>query len=195
MNGCRGKEMRVLYCFIYFCQFLNVAHCTENSTTLPLSCLAVPGSDNQLCMGYTQGSEEMYNDLLLFEKTAHEHLRFLTIEESSLVGQSSVWGFSKGGSYLVIETSEEGHAGYLVYETIAFMQYPQSTHWRFAVSDYFLATLVALDDDGIAIFEHLSNRRELSSASCLKDTTEYGYDDVDDVCLIKVNLHDYDDLQ
>lgn len=183
--------MRVVLCFVFFCQLLSGAHCSESSISLPLTCLAVPGGDNHICTGHTQGIEPMYSDLLLFEKTTQGNLRFLTVEESTLVGQSRFWGFSHKGGYLVIEISEEGHVGYLVYETSSFMLYPQSTQWRFAVSDYFLATLVALNEEGVAVFEHLTYRSESSSASCLNNTIEYGYDNDVDVCLIKVNLHDY----
>lgn len=153
--------------------------------------MAVPNANNHLCTGQAEGFEPMYRDLLFFEKAAHGSLRFLGVEASTSVGEAAFWGFSDDGQYLVIETSEEGHASYLIYETTPFIQYPESTKGIALVSDYYLPLLVALDGDGHAIFQHLNERNEVTDMACLKDIDTYGYQSDEDICLVRIKLHDY----
>ncbi|MGQ8365522.1 hypothetical protein [Glaciecola sp. 1036] len=130
----------------------------------------------------------MYDDLLLFEKTQAGRFRFLVNEESSMVGQSYLWGFSQGGKYLVIESTEEGHAGYQIYEAEAFIEFPQTTHASFVVYDYYLPSLIALDDDGAAIFERMQDGEKHNHADCLTNIEDYEYEPDYPVCLVKIDL-------
>lgn len=171
--------------------FLSAFNASASDEALDLQCVAVPHANNYLCTGQTEGFEPMYRDLLLFEKTAHGSLRFLSVEESTVVGEAAFWGFSDDGHNLVIETSEEGHASYLIYDTMAFIAYPTSATGIASVSDYSLPLLEAIDDDANAVFEHMDKPEGVHDMACLNDIGQYGYPSGEGVCLVRVNLHGY----
>lgn len=169
MHPIRFYSMR---CWLVFCLLLSVGktlakELIENETntlpmsvsqrlSLPLECKTIPTRHEQICVATTPTKQNTVNDVVLYHRDAQQQLTLLRAKHGDV---ALMWlhGFSTGGKYIIIGEAEEGHPSFVIYLTDGYLN-PDSTVKPVAViSDYFIASLESLDDNGMAEIRFLDS--------------------------------------
>ncbi|KXI31001.1 hypothetical protein [Paraglaciecola hydrolytica] len=106
--------------------------------------------------------------MVFYRRTADQYLSLLRVEFGDV---AVIWlhGFSTGGKYTVVGHAEEGHPSFVIYTTVEFVSTNKELKPVAVISDYFIASLVRLDDSGIAEVTYLNNTgcEEPDTADCI----------------------------
>ncbi|GAA6186613.1 MULTISPECIES: hypothetical protein [Alteromonadaceae] len=155
---------------------------------MSLECQIVPQKNLEICSLSTQAEHFPVNDLILY-KREKGHLPVLIEVIKGDVAISWFWGFSTQGKYSVMSFAEEGHPYFVVFETEAFLQTEQRPTAIAVVSDYFLESLIELQDDGTAVFAYSGSRQTASDGGECVDA-QYDNQSLNENCFVTINILD-----
>lgn len=123
---------------------------------LPLECKTIPTRHEQICVATTQAKLNPVNDVVFYHRDAQQQLTLLQAKHGDI---ALMWlhGFSTGGKYTIMGEAEEGHPSFIIYLTEAYLSNASTVKPVAVISDYFIASLESLDDNGMAEIRFLDS--------------------------------------
>lgn len=123
---------------------------------LPLECKTIPTRQDQICVATTQAKLNPVNDVVLYHRDKQQQLTLLRAEHGDV---ALMWlhGFSTRGKYTIMGEAEEGHPSFIIYLTDAYLSNASTVKPVAVISDYFIASLESLDDNGMAEIRFLDS--------------------------------------
>jgi hypothetical protein len=94
------------------------------------------------------------NDVVFYRRDGEQQLTLLRAEHGDV---AVIWlhGFSTGGKYTIIGEAEEGHPSFGIYLTDAYLSSSATVMPVAVISDYFIASLESLNDNGMVEIRYL----------------------------------------
>ena len=123
---------------------------------LPLECKTIATRQDQICVATTQAKLNPVNDVVFYHRDAQQQLTLLSAKHGDV---ALVWlhGFSTGGKYTIMGEAEEGHPSFIIYLTDAYLSNASTVKPVAVISNYFIASLESLDDNGMAEIRFLDS--------------------------------------
>jgi len=112
-----------------------------------LNCVPVPNSQQSLCYSETESSYGPFSDVVFYRRTAEGDLTFLNSHSGSVSVFAGVV-FSTRGRYMTLGWAEEGHPGFIFYETAAFLQSGEGAPTVGGFGELFMDGFRSFTDDG-----------------------------------------------